>query len=398
MKLKKYLRRFIVLAMVIALPLVSSGCSGDTSKDQSSSPDAVVENHEEGSTLELQYAKNFKIEYLKDNMKLVIDGQGKRLLLLQKNQTAPEEYKDLTAITIPLQDSIYTSTTQVAYLRAFEDESLFDSIVAVSGEADVWDFDAMKSRVKSGQIKNISSNTMTEVSYDYEVIQSLNPKLVFTTEGMGTEKQKLADMLDSANIPYLFDASSTESDYRGTMEWLKLYAAFYNLEEEAVQYFDEAMKNIEDVKEKVKDADKPKVGWGIVSMGKVYVENAGSKTAQMVRDAGGEYLFDDIGVGEEGVTSITVEELYSRLSEADIFINRGMPKYGPDKKSITDQAPSLAELEVFKDDKVWQITDDFWSTYYNIDQKYVDLAAIFHPELYPDHEFKNFLLMPDVVE
>lgn len=71
-------------------------------------------------------------------------------------------------------------------------------------------------------------------------------------------------------------------------------------------------------------------------MGKVYVGNSGAKSAQMLRDAGAEYIFDDIGVDKDRVTSISVEELYDRLEGADLFINRGMPKYGPDKKSITD--------------------------------------------------------------
>ncbi|HSQ87820.1 ABC transporter substrate-binding protein [Romboutsia sp.] len=398
MKMKKELRKFIALAMVVSLPIMSVGCTKDTSTKDSGASNSVAESYDPGSTMKLQFAKNFKIDYLKDGMKIVTDGQGKQLLLLQKDQEAPEQYKDLPSVTIPLKDAIFTSTTQVAYLRAFEDDSVFDSIVGVRATKDDWNFDAMKTRMESGQIKDIGSNTMTDMNYDYEVIQSLNPKMVFTTQGMGTEQQKLMDMLNGSNIPYVFDASSTEDDYRGTMEWMKLYSAFYNLEEEAQKDFDKAIKNVDEMKETVKDAEKPKVGWGIVSMGKVYVENAGSKSAQMVRDAGAQYLFDDIGVGQDGVTSISVEELYSRLSDADIFINRGMPKYGPDKKSITDQAPILADLECFKEDKVWQITDDFWSTYHNIDQKYVDLAAMFHPELYKDHKVKNFLLMPDVAK
>ena len=93
-------------------------------------------------------------------------------------------------------------------------------------------------------------------------------------------------------------------------------------------------------------------------------------------------------------TSISVEELYSRLSEADIFINRGMPKYGPDIKSITDQAPVLADLEIFNNGNIWQITDSYWSNYNDIDEKYIELAAIFHPELYPEQEFENFVQMP----
>ena len=60
------------------------------------------------------------------------------MLLLQKGQEAPEEYKDLPAITIPIDDAIYTSTTQVGFLRAFDDETLFDSIVGVRMKAEDW--------------------------------------------------------------------------------------------------------------------------------------------------------------------------------------------------------------------------------------------------------------------
>ncbi|WP_303868617.1 ABC transporter substrate-binding protein [Acetobacterium wieringae] len=388
---KFWFKRSMVLAMIVTL--LVSGMAGLTGCG--SSADAGYKS-EDGNNIKLEYAKNFNIQYLKDNMKIVTDGEGKKMLLLQKGQTAPAEYKDLPSITIPIDKAIYTSTTQVGFLRAFDDDKLFDSIVGVRQKAEDWDFDAMKNRMLSGQIKDIGSNSTTSTTYDYEIIQSLDPKIVFTSTGMGTEQQKLMDMLTQNNIPYLYDASSTETDYRGTMEWIKYYAAFYNLEKEATAYFDTAMKNVDAMKTKVANAEKPKVGWGIISMGKVYVSNSGSKAAQMVRDAGAEYLFEDIGVGQDGVTSISVEELYSRLSGADIFINSGMPKYGPDIKSITDQAPILKDLPVLTSGKVWQITDNFWSTYNTIDQKYIELAAIFHPELYPDYQFKHFRLMPAV--
>jgi len=391
MSKKFWLKRSMVFAMIITL--LVSGLTGLTGCQKSVD---VSYKNEDGNSIKLEYAKKFNIEYLKDNMKIVTDGEGKKMLLLQKGQEAPEEYKDLLSMTIPIDKAIYTSTTQVGFLRAFDDEKLFDSIVGVRQKAEDWDFDAMKTRMQSGQIKDIGDNSTTSTTYNYEIIQSLAPKIVFTDTGMGAEQQKLMEMLTQNNIPYMFDASCTETDYRGTMEWIKYYAAFYNLEKEATDYYDVAMKNVDAMKTKVENAEKPKVGWGIVSRGKVYVSNSGSKSAQMVRDAGGEYLFEDIGAGKDGVTSISVEELYSRLSSADIFINSGMPKYGPDIKSITDQAPILADLPIFSSGNVWQITDNFYKTYNTIDQKYIELAAIFHPELYPNYKFENFLVMPAV--
>lgn len=351
-----------------------------------------------GTEMKKQFAENFSILYLEEDAKLLTDGQGRQMILVQKGKEKPKGYEAIPSIEIPIEKAIYTSTTQVAYLRAFQDAGIFDSIVGVRARKEDWNFDEMISRMENGQIVDIGDNTTTSNSYNHEIVQSLSPKLVFTIQGMNAEGEKLMEMLDQAKIPYLFDSSSKEKDYRGTMEWLKYYGAFYNLEDEAEAYFEKAMNNIEEMKQAIQGAEKPRVGWGIVAMGKVYVENGGSKSAKMVEAAGGEYIFSDIGADQEGVTTISVEELYQRLSDVDIFINRGMPKYGPDKQSIIEQAPSLGELACFQEDRVWQITDDFWSTYHNIDEKYVDLAAMFHPELYPNHEFHHFRIMPMIAE
>ncbi len=107
-------------------------------------------------------------------------------------------------MTIPLTKVIDTSTTQVGYLRAFNDDSLFDSLVGVRATADDWDFDAMKSRMESKKIVDIGSNTSMSVSYDYEIIQSLQPNVVFTNAGMSSEQTKLMTMLDQpASNTYL---------------------------------------------------------------------------------------------------------------------------------------------------------------------------------------------------
>ncbi len=398
-----------ILCMVGLTAVLFTGCAEDAvnvSGDSvyGGSVEDVIAKYPAGSTMELSYATNFSIEYLEDGMKLVTDGQGSQVLLLQEGQTAPEEYADLTALTIPISNVISSSTTQVGYLRAFSDEDLYDSIVGVRATEEDWDFDAMRTRMQSGQIVDVGSNTTMSTSYDYEIVQALLPNVVFTNAGMGTEQVELMAMLDEAGIPYVFDGSSSESDYRGIMEWVKFFAAFYNLEIEAEEYFDAAMANIDGIMEATAGIDaesKVKVGWGIVVNGTIYVENAGSSSAQMVRDCGGEYVFDDIGVGVDGVTTITAEEFYARMSDADIFINRGMPKYGADIQSIIDQLPVLADLSCMAEGNVLQITDDYWNSYHNIDGKYVEMAEFFYPDSFDTitvDSFEHFLIMPFTAE
>ena len=150
------------------------------------SVEQIKKEYPAGTKMKLDYAKNFTVEYLENGNKLVTDGAGKQILLLQKGESAPEKYTSIPNVTIPINSTIYTSTTSVGYLRAFSDENIYDSIIGVRGTKDDWDFDEMKSRMESGKIVDIGSNTTTSVSYDYEVIQSLQPSLVFTTSGMST--------------------------------------------------------------------------------------------------------------------------------------------------------------------------------------------------------------------
>ncbi len=385
-------------------PEATTSASATTEPTEEASEDTFADKHPAGTSVELKYAENFSIEYLEDGMKLVTDGQGVQTLLLQEGQTAPEEYADLTALTIPLSDVIYTSTTQVGYLRAFDDDTLFDSIIGVRATIDTWDFDAMISRMESGQIIDVGSNTTMSTSYDYEIIQSLNPYVIFTNNGISTEQNELRLMLDEVGIPYVFDNSSQESDYRGIMEWIKFFAAFYNLEDEAATYFDAAMANIDDiisVTSALADDEKVKVGWGIVAMGKIYVENGGSSSAQMVRDCGGIYVFDDISPDVDGVTELTAEEFYERMSEADIFINRGMPKYGPDIDSILESMPVLAEIACIQEGTVLQITDQYWNSYHNIDGKYYEMSEFFYPDLFDlvtTDAYTHFRIEPQTAE
>ncbi len=91
--------------MVLSLFAACSGekpaASPSSAADSTASPSpgdavsAISEKYPAGSKLELTYAKNFSIEYLEDGMKLVTDGEGTQLLLLQTGQTAPVQYASL---------------------------------------------------------------------------------------------------------------------------------------------------------------------------------------------------------------------------------------------------------------------------------------------------------------
>ncbi len=74
--------------------------------------------------------------------------------------------------------------------------------------------------------------------------------------------------------------------------------------------------------------------------------------------------------------------------ERHIAIYMGTPVNS--KEELIQQVPGLAETKPFKEDKVYTMQPWFWQSIHRMDEIIRDLAAIFHPELFPQHELTMF--------
>ena len=134
-KRNKTKRVSILLLIVLCLALLVTGCGNKKSNDNSKTT--------ENKSYQNLYSKGFSIEYLDDGIKKVTDGEGRELVLVPKSLgTIPEEYKDSTVITTPVENAVFLSTTQVGMLRAVNSDEIWDSIGGVSGKADWTSIDA----------------------------------------------------------------------------------------------------------------------------------------------------------------------------------------------------------------------------------------------------------------
>ena len=357
--------------LLTVLLLLMAGCGRN---DNSSVPDSGSKAE---SPYSIQYAKCFSIEYLADQVKVVTDGEGRRLLLLPKGQTAPEGYSGLEVIETPVRDVMYDSTTQVGMLEALGDEAIYDSIKVVTTPASDWDIEPIVKELEEGTIQFLENNY--ETGLDIEQVQLAKPALVFSNLGDQTGVA-LRAKLEELGIPYVSDGANLETTEEGNLEWIKFFAAFYNLDAEADAFFKQSLETIDSLAEKAASApEKPVVAEAMVFDGKVYINGGQSATAKKIERAGGIYAF--AGIEGDGNMTITMEEFLDKAKDADILLYSSLIQYMPDKQTLLDTEPLLKEFKAVQEDQVWVLAKDFYMASAGLAEKFQDLVMILHPEL-----------------
>jgi iron complex transport system substrate-binding protein len=122
-----------------------------------------------------------------------------------------------------------------------------------------------------------------------------------------------------------------------------------------------------------------------------YMPAGDSTVAQLIEDAGGDYLFADL----EGTSvSLSFEDVFERGLEAEYWVNVNQFWATTDDMLAADSR--YAEFVAFETGNLWNNNlrqnanggnDYFESGFANPQLVLADLIAILHPELMPDHEF-----------
>lgn len=333
-----------------------------------------------GTPLHLQYATHFQIESIAGGCKLVTDGAGRRLLLVPRGKRPPKGYRCSEVIEIPVKRVVTKWTTIPPLLKAI---GVVGSIVGVTTRQKNWYIKEIRQGMKQGRIKYLGQARAT----DYERLRSLDPDIFFAGEWDRVE------LLKELKIPFAMVTEYLEKDPLGRLEWIKFFAAFYNREMVAERFFNNAVKNVNALSLKISKIEtRPKVLWGFISAkGTVYVPRGDSYVARMISMAGGDYVFKHIrGVGS---VPISLEEFYSRGRDADIYISTGiLPQYGITSiKKLLVAHPILKGFKAVNAENIWCLQPWYWESIDKTDEIIEDLAAIFHPKLFPGHRPRYFL-------
>ncbi|MBU4541119.1 MAG: ABC transporter substrate-binding protein [Firmicutes bacterium] len=370
MKVKsKVMKKLGVGMLALMLTVLVMGCANNEKTTSESG----------NEMLKLDYSTAFSVEYLDNDVKKLTDADGRIIMMVPKGKTLPDEYQDADVIIEGELDRVMlASSTQGCMMRALD---AVDVIKAVTTKQESWTIAEIADAIKAGTITFVGDNKAP----DYEMIKSLDPELVFVYSG----DYGLQDMMTKFNelgINYAVCNEYTEDDPRGRMEWIKFYAAFFDKEDQAITFFNQAMKNIETTVKDAQKTEKPKVAWAMVSSGKVYIADQNSYVGKMIEMSGGDYVFKDMAAGSGG---ITLEEFYATAKDADILIYSSMEQYSPTLDSVVSQSPILANLKSVQDGKVWCLANDFYQSIDKTDAVIGDLFTIFHGDGITTH-FKKY--------
>ena len=362
------IRRCRITVFMLSAALLLGGCgstaaSGGNSGNNSAGTDVTkdktkdtadktkkapeIEGLTYESTMDLTYATEFDVYYYKDGYKLIDVHEDKQYLIVPEGEEEPENLADdIVVIQQP---------TENIYMAATASMSLFDAIggidkVKFSGlEASGWYVESAKEAMESGAMTFAGKYSEP----DYETLVDGDCDLAIEST-MILHTPKVQEMIEDLGIPVFVDYSSYESHPLGRTEWIKLYGALLNKEEEADTFFDQQAQVIEKLKD-FTNTEKTVAFFYINTSGSPVVRNPKDYISSMIEIAGGRNAFADLQ-DDSGKTSvaITMEEFYNTASDADYLIYNG---------TIDGQVNSISELEAknelfsefkaVKDGNVW---------------------------------------------
>ncbi len=333
----------------------------------------------------VDYSQNFSIETISNGIKKVVDGEGRELILIDKSiETIPDEYSTSTVIRTPISKAIMLSDTNVCSLRAAGDDSIFDSVVGLSTDKDMWYVDEVKTRMENGSIAYVGGS-MTDP--DYELITSLSPDLVFVYTGEFGQ-QAIIEKLEELDINYAVNNDYWENDYLSRTEWLKFVLTFFNQDENADAYMKNVISDFETISEKVADLEKKEAAIFNIYEGSVYGTSSGTWSGKLLESVGGINAF-----AEDGFDTLSVEALFDRVIDSDVIVYSLTESWCPGIDSILEQFPLLTDCEAYKNDNIYVYSDSYWQSNDEIHILGKELASLLNPDLKEDlgvGEYKYF--------
>lgn len=169
-------------------------------------------------------------------------------------------------------------------------------------------------------------------------------------------KEKLTEL----GIPVLTEMSSYETDPLGRTEWVRLYGALFDLEDQAQQLFDEQVAQAQAAMGQ--QTGKTVAFFYINSNGSAVVRKPGDYVTKMIEYAGGEYVFSNLetDTGRSTVT-LEMEKFYEQAKDADYVIyNASIDGELMTVDQLLAKNELLADFRAVKNGNVWCTTQDMY--------------------------------------
>ena len=302
-------------------------------------------------------------------------------ILKEKNGIVPDSLQQFTTIPVPIQSIVVTSTTHIPSLEMLGVENSligFPHLDYISSEK-------VRSRIEQGKIKELGNNQFLNT----EVLIDLQPQLIM---GYGIDNNNpTLDNLQKSGLKVLLNGDWNESTPLGKAEWIKLFGAFYDKQNQTDSIFSKIENDYLKTIAIAKTATAiPTVLVGDIFESKWYLPSGTSWSSLLLKEANANYLWKE--TTGTGSLSLSFEAVFEKAKEADFWITSGQ---FANLKSMTNANPHYKEFKAFQNKSVYSYTRKKGKTggvlYYELgpnrpDIVLKDLIKILHPELLMSYE------------
>ncbi|RFC54293.1 ABC transporter substrate-binding protein [Brumimicrobium aurantiacum] len=327
-------------------------------------------------TLQNDFAEAFQIIHHQGYIEIVVQNPDD---LSQRESYRVAQSNSVKGNFLPLEIEkvIALSTTHVGMMRALD---LDNSIAGVS------DYKYLCNPVSKSNVAEVGHLGMA----DTESFLKVNPDVILYS-GFN-EKSPILNKLEQAGLKTFKVFEWKETHPLGRAEWIKVYGALFNKEIEAKTIYEEVKSKYFTLKDKLKLESSSESMFAGTYFGDVFNVPAGeSYMAQLFEDANINYVYADT----EGTGSLSksLEELLTTNMETQYWLNAGVSN----KRDLLKQSAKFEMLNAFEKGKLYTYFNNnncFWENS-PIEPHIVleDLAKIFHPQLFDNHELKYYELL-----
>ena len=332
----------ILIALCV---LLFSACANDTTHDTP----ALIES------MELEYADGFSVDYYDGGYEHIAIGEYDYVLVPEGKPESNLGFSDAIVINMPVKN-IYLAASSAMDMFVTLDETA--RIATCSTKASDYSIPEAKLAIESGSIEYVGKYSAP----DYEKILDSGCTLAIEST-MITHSPKIREELLRLGIPVLVERSSYESSPLGRLEWIKLYGVLLGCEDEAADFFDNEIKNLDTLLSDMDEnnEEKPVVAFFYVSSnGYVNVRKPGDYISKMIDMAGGEYFLSESTKTYDNALStmnINWEDFYDKAKDADIIIYNSTIDGGLyDREDLIKKNGLFSDFKAVKEDRVYCTT------------------------------------------
>lgn len=357
---------------------IKSEVSLETGQVQSDKTEEAEENSKEliyESSMELQYAENFSIDYYKEGYTLLTIKDGTKILTVPEGKEIPEGLEeDVFVMQRPIKN-IYLVASAV--MDMFDALDALDAIRLSGQKEENWYIDSAKEAMAKGEILYAGKYNKP----DYERIVSEHCSLAIENM-MISHSPEVIEMLKDFGIPVMIEYSSYESHPLGRVEWIKFFGALLGKEKEAEEAFASQAAILEEVTAKEK-TDQTVAFFFITSNGLVQVRQSSDYIPKIIELAGGNYIFENLGEPESNRSTINmqIEEFYNSAKDVDYMIYNSSIDGGMQSiEELLDKCAVLEDFKAVQKGNVWCTTNDMYQQSMSIAYLMKDIHAMLQGE------------------